>query len=120
MKEIGLIVVGHAGIGHDMLALLIHELAHKKDFGIIVFEESLPKNNKSSNEPFEEFEFKNYYADNDFELKLAELDLLISDEKLWINHSLSFQKNKLDKNYPFLSSSNKGLLNFNSRGVRPP
>lgn len=120
MKEIGILVIGHAGVGHDMLDLLFYRLEHQHDFEIIVVGGTLPKNSKSSNEPLEEFVIKNHYADNDFELKLAEMDLFISDEKLWINHPLNFQKNKLDKNCPFLSSNNKGLLNFKSRGVRPP
>lgn len=119
MKELGLIIVGHAGIGNDMLDLLFHRLAHKDHFEIIVFEEYSPKNNKSSNEILEEFVLKNHYAHIDFEIKLAETDLFISDKKLLIDHPLNFQKNKLGKNFPFLPS-NKGLLSFNSRGVRPP
>jgi hypothetical protein len=31
---------------------------------------------------------------NDFELKLAEMDLFISDEKLWVNRPLNFEKDK--------------------------
>lgn len=119
MKQIGVLVIGHAGIGNDMLDLLLHRLAHKNNFEVIVFEEYTPKNNKSSNEPLEEFVLKNHYADIDFELKLAELDFFISNKKLLIDHPLNFQKNKLGKNFPFLPS-NKGLLSFNSRGVRPP
>lgn len=149
MKEIGLIVIGHAGIGHDMLDLLLHRLGHKEnfgviviqdylpknnnptldllmhrlatknDFGIIVVEGALPKNNNLPNEPLEIFEFKNYYEDIDFELKLAEIILTTDTEKSLASHLPGHETIKLDRDYQFLSS-HKELLRFNSRGVRPP
>ncbi len=86
---------------------------------LLFFGASPKKEDKTTTQMLEEFAFKNHHKEIDFELKLAELDLTISGERLWVNRPLNFEKVKLDENYQFLSS-NKGLLNFNSRGVRPP
>lgn len=119
MKKIGVLVIGHVGIDHGMLDLLLHRLEHTHNYDLIVFGASPKKENKTIEQMFEEFAFKNHHKDIDFELKLAELDLTISGERLWVNRPLNFEKVKLDEDYKFLSS-NKGLLNFKSRGVRPP
>ncbi|MBP6912846.1 MAG: hypothetical protein KBB86_02845 [Candidatus Pacebacteria bacterium] len=149
MKEIGLIVIGHAGIGHSTLDLLLHRLGHRENFEVIVIQEYLPKNNRLPldllihnlatkndfgfitaqgdlpknnnlpNEPLEIFEFKNYYEDIDFELKLAEIILTTDTEKSLASHMPCYEKIKLDRDYQFLSR-HKELLRFNSRSVRPP